>query len=333
MTSALHLYAAFKGRAIVRTAVLVPCYNEATTVGKVVADFRAADPSAVVYVYDNNSTDDTAAIAAAAGAVVVRERRQGKGWVIRSMFRDIDADVYVMVDGDDTYPAAEALAMRSFIEDGSADIVNGDRLSSTYLKENTRAFHGFGNRLVRWLVNQIFSSDLHDIMTGCRIMSREFVKTFPITTGGFEIETEMTIHALDKGFLVVEAPVTYSERCEGSESKLNTFSDGFKVLGTIAELFRDYKPLMFFGLFSAILFVASLAMFLTPFDEYLKTGFVRKVPTLVVSIALGISALLSLVSGVLLDSIRNHSKQSYELALTNYREILAIRRTGEQPRD
>jgi len=314
----------------VRTAVLVPCYNEATTVGKVVADFRAADPDAVVYVYDNNSTDDTAEIARKAGAVVVRENRQGKGWVIRSMFRDIDADVYVMVDGDDTYPADEALGMRSFIADGSADMVNGDRLSSTYLTENTRAFHGFGNRLVRFLVNRIFASDLHDIMTGCRIMSREFVKTFPITTGGFEIETEMTIHALDKGFRVVEAPVTYSERGEGSESKLNTFSDGFKVLGTIAELFRDYKPLMFFGIVSAAMFLVSLFMFLPPLDEYIKSGYVHKVPTLVVSIALGISSLLALVMGVLLDSIRNHSKQFYELALTSYREAEALRRERTQ---
>ena len=180
-------------------------------------------------------------------------------------------------------------------------------------------------------MNQIFSSNLHDIMTGCRVMSREFVKTFPITTGGFEIETEMTIHALDKGFLVAEAPVSYRERGEGSESKLNTFSDGFKVLGTIAELFRDYKPLMFFGMFSVLLFIASFALFLTPLDEYLTGGYVHKVPTLVVSIALGISSLLSFVMGVLLDSIRNHSKQSYELALTNYREVECIRRATERP--
>jgi glycosyltransferase involved in cell wall biosynthesis len=310
----------------VRTAVLVPCYNEATTVGKVVADFLAVDPSVVVYVYDNNSTDDTARIAEEAGAVVVRERRQGKGWVMRSMFRDIDADIYVMVDGDDTYPADEALAMRCFVEDGSADMVNGDRLSGTYLKENTRAFHGFGNRLVRFLVNKIFSSDLHDIMTGCRVMSRQFVKTLPITSAGFEIETEMTIHALDKGFLVREEPVTYRERREGSESKLNTFSDGFKVLVTIGELFRDYRPLMFFTIISAVLFVVSFVMFLAPLDEYIKTGFVHKVPTVVVSIALGLSSLLAFVSGVLLDSIRNHSKQSYELALTSYAELDALAR-------
>jgi glycosyltransferase involved in cell wall biosynthesis len=310
----------------VRTAVLVPCYNEALTVGKVVTDFLAADPTVTVYVYDNNSTDDTAKIAAEAGAVVVREHRQGKGWVIRSMFRDIDADVYVMVDGDDTYPADEALEMRSFVAEGRADMVIGDRLSSTYLRENTRAFHGFGNRLVRFLVNRIFASDLHDIMTGCRVFSREFVKTFPIKTGGFEIETEMTIHALDKGFLVVESPVSYRQRGEGSESKLNTFSDGFKVLITIGELFRDYKPLMFFGIISAVLFVVSVVMFLTPLDEYLKTGLVRKFPTLVVSIALGISSLLALVSGVILDSIRNNAKQFYELSLTSFREIEALRR-------
>jgi len=310
----------------VRTAVLVPCYNEAATVAKVVTDFSAADSSVVVYVYDNNSTDDTAKIAAESGAVVVREHRQGKGWVMRSMFRDVDADCYVLVDGDDTYPADEALAMRQFIADRSADMVIGDRMSSTYLQENTRAFHRFGNRLVRYLVNRIFASDLHDIMSGCRVMSREFVKTFPVTTGGFEIETEMTIHALDKGFLVREAPISYRERGGESESKLNTFSDGFKVLATVGELFRDYKPLMFFALVAAVLFLVSLAMFLPPLDEYIKTGYVHKVPTLVVSIALGISSLLSLVSGVLLDSIRNHSKQFYELALTSYREQLTDNR-------
>jgi glycosyltransferase involved in cell wall biosynthesis len=264
-----------------------------------------------------------------AGAVVRTESRQGKGWVVRSMFRDVDADVYVMVDGDDTYPADEALAMRSLIENGSADMVNGDRLSSTYLAENTRAFHGFGNRLVRFLVNRIFASDLHDIMTGCRVMSRRFVKTFPITSAGFEIETEMTIHALDKGFVVREEPVGYKERGEGSTSKLNTFSDGAKVLVTIAELFRDYRPLAFFGIASGVLFLAGLAMFLTPLNEYLATGYVHKVPTLVVSIALGISALLSFALGVLLDSIRNHSKQFYELALTSYTEIEGLRRAGE----
>jgi len=312
----------------VRTAVLVPCYNEATTVGRVVGDFLAADPDVTVYVYDNNSTDETAKVAAEAGAVVVREPRQGKGWVMRSMFRDVDADIYVMVDGDDTYPAAEALEMRRLIEDGSADIVNGDRLSSTYLQENTRAFHGFGNRLVRFLVNRIFSSDLHDIMTGCRVMSREFVKTFPVTTAGFEIETEMTIHALDKGFRVAEAPVSYRERGEGSVSKLNTFSDGFKVLGTILELFRDYKPLMFFGSVAAILFVASLLLFLPPLGEWIREGYVHKVPTLVVSVALGLSSMLTLLMGVLLDSVRNHSKQFYELALTSYRESELLRRTS-----
>ena len=298
-----------------RTAVLVPCYNEAATIGKVVADFRAADPDAVVYVYDNNSTDDTAAIAQAAGATVVREYRQGKGFVVRSMFRDIDADCYVMVDGDDTYPADQALALAAFVSEGQADMVIGDRLSSTYFTENQRAFHGFGNRLVRFLVNRIFSSDVHDIMTGCRCFSRRFVKTFPILSGGFEIETEMTIHALDKNFLIKEVPIEYRDRIEGSESKLSTFSDGAKVLRTIAELFRDYRPLAFFGGLAVILFVISAIMFVFPLDEYLRTGFVRRVPTLVVSIALGISAMLSLVCGVLLESIRNHARQFYELAL------------------
>lgn len=313
-----------------RTAVLVPCYNEAMTVGKVVSDFLAADPSVTVYVYDNNSTDGTAQIAEEAGAVVAREYRQGKGRVLRSMFRDIDADVYVMVDGDGTYPAAEALAMREYVLDGSADMVIGDRLSSTYFQENTRRFHGFGNRLVRFLVNQLFESSIKDIMTGCRCMSREFVKTMPVMSPGFEVETEMTIHALDKGFLVKEVPITYREREEGSVSKLDTFSDGSRVLGTLVQLFRDYRPLRFFGVVSVLLAVPSIVMFVVPVSEYLQTGYVAKFPTLIVSIALGLGSMLALVCGVLLESIRAQAMQSYELQLTMFREQEAIRRHAER---
>jgi len=309
-----------------RVVVLVPCYNEAATIGRVVGDFKAADPDVPVYVYDNNSTDDTAAIARAAGAIVVREPRQGKGNVVRSMFRDIDADCYVMVDGDDTYPADQALAMAAPVLAGDADMVVGDRLSGTYFAENRRRFHGFGNRLVRFLVNRIFRSDVHDIMTGARAFSRSFVKSFPVLTGGFEIETEMTIHALDKNFLIKEVPIDYRNRAEGSESKVSTFSDGIKVIQTIIELFRDYRPLLFFGTIAFVLFIVSFVMFLAPLDEYLKTGFVRRVPTLVVSVALGMSALLSLVCGVLLDSIRNHSRQFYELTLTALQETRNRRR-------
>lgn len=302
-----------------KTAVLIPCYNESATIEKVVRDFLSADPSVVVYVYDNNSTDETARIAADAGAVVVREHRQGKGWVVRSMFRDVDADVYVMVDGDDTYPVEDALALRRFVEDGSADMVIGDRLSSTYFSENKRRFHGFGNRLIRFLVNRLFGSDLHDIMTGCRCMGRTFVKTIPVTSPGFEIETEMTIHALDKSFLVKEIPISYRDRPSGSHSKLDTFADGTRVLGMLMRLFRDYRPMRFFGLAGALLLVLSVATFLVPLDEYLATGLVTRFPTLIVSIALGLGSMLSFTCGVLLDSIRAHAKQTYELELTKFR--------------
>lgn len=299
-----------------RIAILIPCFNEATTIAKVVADFRAAAPDAVIYAYDNNSTDDSARLAREAGAVVIREYRQGKGFVVRSMFRDVDADCYVMVDGDDTYPADEALELCKLVESGEADMVIGDRLSSTYFAENTRQFHGYGNRLVRFLVNRIFRSDVHDIMSGCRAFSRRFVRSFPVLSGGFEVETEMTIHALDRNFLIREVPITYRDRTEGSESKLNTFSDGIGVLSTIIKLFRDYRPLQFFTIVAVVLFVISAIMFGVPLGEYLRTGFVRRVPTLVVAIALGTSAMLSLVCGIVLDSIRTHSRQFYELALT-----------------
>jgi glycosyltransferase involved in cell wall biosynthesis len=312
-----------------KTAILIPCFNEEPTVGKVVSDFRAGDPAVTVYVYDNNSTDQTAARAREAGAVVVREHRQGKGNVVRSMFRDIDADCYILVDGDDTYPADEALAMRSLVADGTADMVIGDRMSSTYVQENSRPFHESGNRLVRFLVNNLFHSDLNDIMTGCRCMSRRFVKMFPVISSGFEIETEMTIHALDKGFLVREVPITYRDRAAGSESKLNTFSDGLRVLKMVAGLFRDYRPLRFFGVVASILLVVSIATFIVPLQEYLGTGLVARFPTLIVSVALGLGAMLSFACGVLLESIRTHATQFYELQLTMYEEWARSRKTSE----
>lgn len=309
-----------------KTVVLIPCYNEAPTISKVVADFKSLAPDIDVYVYDNNSTDDTARLAAAAGAIVVPEHRQGKGFVVRSMFRDVDADCYVMVDGDDTYSASDALGLCTFVADGRADMVIGDRLSSTYFEENKRPFHGVGNRLVRLLVNRIFHSDVQDIMTGCRAFSRTFVKSFPVLSSGFQIESEMTIHALDNHFLIHEVPIDYRDRPEGSVSKLNTFSDGFKVLGTIFTLFRDYQPMLFFGLIAIALLVVSLAMFAVPLDEYLRTGLVAKVPTLVVAVALGTGSMLSLVCGVILGSTRRHSKQFYELTLTLLKEQDEIRR-------
>jgi glycosyltransferase involved in cell wall biosynthesis len=312
-----------------RTAILIPCYNEEMTVGKVVADFRLAAPDAVVYVYDNNSTDSSAMRAAEAGAVVVPELRQGKGNVVRSMFRDIQADCYVMVDADDTYPAEDVVEMARLVLDGEADMVVGDRLSSTYFSQNKRRFHGVGNRLVRWLVNRLFGSDLRDIMSGYRCFSRRFVKALPVTSVGFEIETAMTIHALDKGFRIRELPVSYRDRPEGSQSKLDTVGDGLLVLRTIVVLFRDYRPLAFFGITSAAMGVVSLLMFLAPLEDYIRAGYVYRVPTLVVSVALGAAALLSLACGVILESIRKRSQEFYELALT-YMDRDGGRRGGER---
>jgi len=302
-----------------RTAVLIPCHNERASVAKVVADYRRLLPDAVIYVYDNNSSDGTAEAAAAAGAVVVPEYRQGKGFVVRSMFRDIDADVYLMVDGDDTYEAKDVAALVDPIVDGRADMVVGNRLAGGYLEKNTRPLHGFGNRLVRWMINRIFRARLADIMSGARAFSRSFVRGYPVTSGGFEVETEMTIHALDKRFLIAESPVAYRERGEGSVSKLSTVRDGLRVLKTIIALFKDFRPLLFSALVAMALFLGALALFIAPLEEYIATGFVRKIPSLIVAMALGTSALLSLVTGTILDSIRKQSRMLYELELTAQR--------------
>lgn len=301
-----------------RIAVLLPCYNEAQTIGQTVAVYRELIPSAAVYVFDNNSTDDTAAVAAAAGAHVRREYRQGKGFVIRSMFRDIDADVYLMADGDNTYEAKDVVALADDIITGRADMVIGDRLSGTYFEQNKRPFHGVGNKLVRWLINRIFKSDIIDVMTGARAFSRKFVKTYPSLVGGFEIETEMTIHALDKNFLVTHHPVLYRDRPKGSYSKLRTIPDGMRVLKTVFALFKDFRPLLFFGLASALLFALGLFLFIRPLAEYLSTGFVTYIPTLVVSIGFMIMSLLSGVCGVIVDSIRKQTQTFYELELYHY---------------
>ncbi len=297
-----------------KTAVLIPCYNEAMTIEKVVADFRRELPDATIYVYDNNSTDSTAEIARRAGAIVKREYRQGKGNVVRSMLRDIDADCYLMVDGDDTYPAESAREMCRLVEDG-ADMVIGDRLSSTYFTENKRPFHNEGNRLVRFLINRIFHSDIHDIMTGYRALSRTFAKNFPIISRNFEIETEMTIHALDKNFLIRELKIDYRDRQEGSHSKLNTYLDGMKVVATVFMMFRDYRPLKFFSLISALLLLLAILMFIPVFIEYMQTGLVPRFPTLIVSGFIGIASLLTFFCGVVLEVMTKKHRQLYELML------------------
>ena len=297
-----------------KTAVLIPCYNEATSIEKVINDFKQQLPDATIYVYDNNSTDNTADIARRAGAVVKHEFRQGKANVVRSMFRDIDADCYLMVDGDDTYPAENAKEMCQLVEEG-ADMVIGDRLSSTYFTENKRPFHNDGNRLVRFLINKIFNNNIHDIMTGYRALSHTFVKNFPIISRNFEIETEMTIHALDKNFLIREVKINYRDRQEGSVSKLNTYLDGMKVVSTIFMMFRDYRPLKFFTIISALLLLIAIAMFVPVFIEYMQTGLVPRFPTLIVSGFIGIASLLTFFCGVVLEVITKKHKQLYELML------------------
>lgn len=301
-----------------KVAVLIPCYNEEKTVQKVVEDYRRVLPQADIYVYDNNSTDRTAELAAQAGAIVRREYRQGKGNVIRSMFRQIDADCYLMIDGDDTYPAEPAPEMVRMILDGEADMVNGDRLSSTYFTENKRPFHNTGNRLVRGLINHLFHADVRDIMTGYRAFSRGFVKTFPVLSRGFEIETEMTIHAVDKNFLIREVPVDYRDRPEGSVSKLNTYSDGAKVLCTIFRLYKDYKPFAFFGTGALLFLILAAVLFLPVGIEFLRTGLVPRFPTLIVSVTLALCALLSFVAGVILDVVVKKHRQLFELMLTMF---------------
>ena len=297
-----------------RVAVLIPCYNEAQSIGAVVAGFRKALPGASIYVYDNNSTDDTARIAAEAGAVVRKERKQGKGNVVRRMFREIDADCYLMVDGDGTYPAEAAMTLLQPVIDGDADMVIGDRLSTTYFKENKRPLHNSGNKLVRGLINHLWHVNIHDIMTGYRAFSRRFVKLFPVMSEGFEIETEMTIHALDKRFVIEEKPVEYSDRKEGS-SKLNTVSDGFKILRIIFSLFKNYRPMLFFGIVAAVLLCASLVMFIPVLVEYFKIGLVPRFPTLITSGFLAIAGLLSFFIGLCLDVIINHNRKDFELRL------------------
>ena len=303
-----------------KIAVLIPCYNEELTVGKVVKDFKKRLPEAVIYVYDNNSKDKTAEVAKKAGAVVRYERRQGKGNVIRSMFRDIDAEVYIMADGDDTYPADYAKEMVNYVLEDNVDLVVGDRLSSTYFTENKRPFHNFGNKLVRFLINRMFKSDVRDIMTGYRAFSYNFVKTFPVLSKGFEIETEMTIHSLDKNLSIKNVIIDYRDRPDGSESKLNTYTDGAKVIKTIVSLYKNYKPFSFFMRTSFIFTLIGLA-FLTPvIIDYVNTGLVPRFPSFIASVFFFLVALQSFFGGLILDNVARKGKSDFEIKYTEFND-------------
>lgn len=302
-----------------KIAVLIPCYNEESTVAQVIADMRTALPEAAIHVYDNNSTDKTAQVALEAGAIVHREPVRGKGNVIRSMFAQVEANVYLMVDGDDTYPAGQARAMVNAVVCDGIDMVIGDRLSSTYFKENKRAFHNTGNRLVRFFIRRFWHTDIHDIMTGYRAFSRRFVKMFPVMTQEFEIETEMTIHALDKRFRLCEIPVAYRDRPHGSFSKLNTFRDGLKVIRTIFALYKEYRPLRFFSWLAIVLAALALVLFIPVFVEYLKIGLVPRFPTLIVSMFCGLAALQSFFTGLCLDVMVTKDRKAYELKLIQFK--------------
>ena len=301
-----------------KIAVLIPCYNESKTIEKVVKDYKKALPNADIYVYDNNSSDKTDEIAKASGAIVKYEYKQGKGNVIRSMFRDIDADCYLMIDGDDTYPAEHAKEMCNYILNKQADMVIGDRLSSTYFTQNKRPFHNFGNVLVRKLINTLFKSKVKDIMTGYRAFSYDFVKTFPVLSKGFEIETEMTIHALDKNLLLKEIPVNYRDRPEGSESKLNTYSDGFKVLKTIGMLYKNYRPLSFFTWVTIILALVGLGFLIPVLIDYVQTGLVPKMPSFVTSVFFFICSIQSFFGGLILQTIVKSDRRNFEIKLNEY---------------
>ena len=298
-----------------KIAVLVPCYNEGKTIEKVVTDFKRVLPEAVIYVYDNNSTDGTAEIAAKAGAVVRHEYYQGKGNVIRRMFQEVDAECYLMVDGDDTYPAESAREMADKVLERNVDMVVGDRLSSTYFEENKRPFHNFGNSIVRWGINTFFKNDIKDMMTGYRAFSYRFVKTFPVLSKGFEIETEMSIHAIDKNMFVENVVIDYRDRPEGSVSKLNTYSDGIKVIGTIVRLFQTYRPLAFFGTVAAILMVLAIGFFIPVWITYADTGMVPNFPTLIVCGFVALASIQSFFAGLILQTMYRKNRQDFEMQL------------------
>lgn len=301
-------------------AVLIPCYNESVTIAKVVDDFKAALPEADIYVYDNNSSDDTATIAQQHGAIVRFEPRQGKGNVVRQMFRDIEADCYLMVDGDDTYPAESARALCDPILDGLADMTVGDRLSNgTYAEENKRAFHGFGNNLVRFMIKWIYGYGFDDVMTGYRAFSRPFVKTFPVLSEGFQIETELSIHAVDRRWRILDVPIVYRDRPEGSESKLNTVSDGIKVIMMIGSLFKNYRPLKFFSIIALLFFIAGALLGMPVIFEFFETGLVPRLPTALLAVAFMFLSGLSLATGLILDSVAKVERKEWELSV--YREM------------
>lgn len=304
-----------KGIDMDKIAVIIPCYNEEKTIEKVVSDARRVLPEAVVYVYDNNSSDRTAALAASAGAVVKHEYMQGKGNVIRRMFREIEAECYVMVDGDDTYPMEYAPEMVDKVLNHNADMVVGDRLSSTYFTENKRPFHNLGNSLVRGSINHLFGCDVKDIMTGYRAFSYGFVKTFPVLSKGFEIETEMTIHAVSNNMQIENVIVDYRDRPEGSESKLNTYSDGMRVLGTIGRLYKDYKPLGFFTMLAAALTLVSVAFFIPILVDFIRTGVVERFPTLFVCGFVMLAAIQSFFSGLILSNMAIKNRRDFEFRL------------------
>lgn len=310
-TEQAHVSEACRGKGV---AVLIPCYNEAVTIGKVIDDFREALPEADIYVYDNNSSDDTARIAFDHGAYVRTEPRQGKGYVVRQMFRDIDAEYYIMVDGDDTYPASAAVDLIKPLAMNDADMTVGDRLSNgSYGEENDRAFHGFGNNLVRWLIKVIYGYAFEDVMTGYRAFNRVFVKTTPVLSAGFQIETELSIHAVDKRWRVYDVPIEYRDRPEGSESKLDTFGDGAKVLMAIASLFKDYKPMAFFGWLALILFVIGLIAGIPVIAEFTVTHLVERFPTALLAVAFELLAALSLTVGLVLDTVAKNNRKQWEI--------------------
>ncbi len=298
-----------------KIAVLIPCYNEAKTIKKVVTDWKKALPKAKIYVYDNNSSDDSDKIARAAGATVRYVRQQGKGNVIRCMFREIDAECYIMIDGDDTYPASSAHQLANAVLENGADMVVGDRLSSTYFKENKRPFHNIGNSAVKWAINTFFRSDIKDIMTGFRAFSFRFVKSFPVLSKGFEVETEMSIWAIDKNMYIENIPVDYKNRPKGSQSKLNTYSDGFKVIMTIIRLFRNYRPMGFFGIIAIALIAIATIFFIPILIEYLNTGLVPNFPTLIVCGFVYLAAVQSFFAGIILKNLRQKDKQDFEQRL------------------
>lgn len=305
-----------------KTAVLIPCYNEELTIEKVIKDFKRELPDADIYVYDNNSKDKTAQIAKDSGAIVIHEYKQGKGNVIRSMFRDVDADIYIMVDGDDTYPAEEVHKLIEPIANGQADMAIGDRITNgTYKKENKRYFHEFGNNLVKKSINLAFKSDLKDIMTGYRVFNKLFVKTMPVLSPKFEIETEMSLHALDKRFIIKEIPIVYRDRPEGSMSKLNTFSDGINVLKTIVKMFKDFKPRQFFWIISLIFIIVGLIIGIPVLLEYAKTRYITKVPSAILATGIMIFALIIAQCGVILDTVVKQHKENYQLDVLRYIQI------------